>query len=139
MNNMYSPPERYYERWLTPIMQAASIDHPMIVLTGARHVGKSTLLLNAEPFCNWRFHTMDDFDVLAQVRRNPEALWAGSDRVVLDEVQKAPDLLLAVKRVVDRNPGKFRFVLSGSANLLLMKQVFEYFLKLQKYSQRIKN
>ena len=125
MNNMYSPPERYYERWLTPIMQAASIDHPVIVLTGARQVGKSTLLLNADPFRNWRFHTMDDFDVLAQVRRDPEALWAGSDRVVLDEVQKAPDLLLAVKRVVDRNPGKFRFVLSGSANLLLMKQVSE--------------
>lgn len=125
MNNMYSPPERYYERWLTPIMQDASLDHPVIVLTGARQVGKSTLLLNAEPFRNWRYHTMDDFDVLAQVRRDPEALWAGSDRVVLDEVQKAPGLLLAVKRVVDRNPGKFRFVLSGSANLLLMRQVIE--------------
>jgi len=106
-------------------MQDASLDHPVIVLTGARQVGKSTLLLNAEPFRNWRYHTMDDFDVLAQVRRDPEALWAGSDRVVLDEVQKAPGLLLAVKRVVDRNPGKFRFVLSGSANLLLMRQVIE--------------
>ncbi len=125
MNNFYSPPKIYYERWLTSSLQIASQDHPVIVLSGARQVGKSTLLLNADPFRSWRFHTLDDFDVLAQARRDPEGLWAGTDRVVLDEVQKAPDLLLAVKRAVDRNPGKYHFMLSGSANLLLMKQVSE--------------
>ena len=125
MNNYYSPPERYYDRWITPSLQEASRDHAVIVLTGARQVGKSTLLLNAKPFLDWRYHSMDDFDVLAQARRDPDALWAGTDRVILDEVQKAPDLLVVVKRAVDRNPGKYRFVLSGSANLLLMKQVSE--------------
>lgn len=125
MNNFYSPPPVYYERWLTPALQQASQDHAVIVLTGARQVGKSTLLLNAEPFCNWRFLTMDDFNALAQARRDPEGLWAGTDRIILDEVQKAPELMQAVKQVVDRNPGKYRFVLSGSANLLLMKQVSE--------------
>ena len=125
MNNFYTPPEIYYARWITPFLQEASQEHAVIVLTGARQVGKSTLLLNAEPFRSWRFHSMDDFDVLAQVRKDPDALWAGTDRVILDEVQKAPDLLVAVKRAVDRNPHKFRFVLSGSANLLLMKQVSE--------------
>jgi predicted AAA+ superfamily ATPase len=44
---------------------------------------------------------------------------------VLDEVQKAPELLLAVKKAVDQHPGKYQFVLSGSANLLLMRQVSE--------------
>jgi predicted AAA+ superfamily ATPase len=44
---------------------------------------------------------------------------------VLDEAQKAPELLLAVKKTVDPNPGKYQYVLSGSANLLLMKQVSE--------------
>lgn len=106
-------------------MQDAITDHPVVVLTGARQVGKSTLLLNAEPFCNWRFHTMDDYDVLRQANQDPEALWAGGERIVLDEVQKAPDLLPAVKKAVDQNPGKYRFILSGSANLLLMKQVSE--------------
>jgi len=125
MNNIYSGPETYYQRWITTSLQAASDDHAIIVLTGARQVGKSTLLLNAEPFRNWRFHTLDDFEVLAQAKREPEALWAGTDRVILDEVQRAPELLLAVKMVVDRNPGKYHFVLSGSANLLLMKQVSE--------------
>lgn len=123
MNNYANP--IYRERWLTPLLQAAIKDHPIIVLTGARQVGKSTLLTNAEPFKNWRFHTLDDFSTQEQAHSNPESLWAGTNQVVLDEVQKAPDLLLAVKKTVDQHPGKYQFVLSGSANLLLMKQVSE--------------
>lgn len=115
----------YRERWLTPLLQSAIQDHQIIVLTGARQVGKSTLLMNAEPFRNWRFHTLDDFGTLEQAHSNPDSLWAGTAQVVLDEVQKAPELLLAVKKAVDQSPGKFQFVLSGSANLLLMKQVSE--------------
>ena len=125
MNNFHSPIELYLNRWITPFLQQASQDHAIIILTGARQVGKSTLLLNAEPFRDWRYHSLDEFDTLAQARRDPDALWAGTERIILDEVQKAPDLLVAVKRAVDRNPGKYRFVLSGSANLLLMKQVSE--------------
>jgi predicted AAA+ superfamily ATPase len=125
MNNMYSPPDQYRQRWITKHLKSAVNDHPIIVLSGARQVGKSTLLLNAQPFCNWLFYTMDDYDVLRQAHRDPESLWAGADQIVLDEVQKAPDLLAAVKKTVDQNPGKHRFILSGSANLLLMKQVSE--------------
>jgi predicted AAA+ superfamily ATPase len=115
----------YRERWLTPLLQNAIKDHQIIVLTGARQVGKSTLLLNAEPFRGWRFHTLDDFGTLEQAHSHPESLWAGTNQVVLDEVQKAPELLLAVKKTVDQHPGKYQFVLSGSTNLLLMKQVSE--------------
>lgn len=123
MNNSSTP--SYRDRWLTPLLQAAIQDHPIIVLTGARQVGKTTLLMNAEPFKDWRFHTLDDFNVLEQASSNPESLWAGTRQVVLDEVQKAPELLTAVKKTVDQHPGKYHFVLSGSANLLLMKQVSE--------------
>jgi predicted AAA+ superfamily ATPase len=123
MNNYAIP--MYRERWLTPLLQTAVHDHPIIVLTGARQVGKSTLLMNAEPFKEWRFHTLDDFNILEQAHSNPESLWAGTRQVVLDEVQKAPELLTAVKKTVDQHPGKYHFVLSGSANLLLMKQVRE--------------
>lgn len=52
-------------------------------------------------------------DVLRQANQQPEALWAGTDRVILDEAQKAADLLAAVKQVVDRAPGKTKFALSG--------------------------
>ena len=125
MNTLYSSREFYLPRWITPALQSASEDHPIIVLTGARQTGKSTLLLNADPFRGWRFLSLDDFDVLRQARQRPEALWAGADRVVLDEVQRAPELLLAVKQVVDRAGGRLRFALSGSASLLLMRQVSE--------------
>jgi predicted AAA+ superfamily ATPase len=125
MNNSYSPPEKYYTRWITPLLQQAIEDAPVLVLTGARQVGKSTLLLNEAPFRDWRFLSLDDFDVLRQANRQPAELWAGTERVILDEVQKAPGLLAAVKQVVDRAPGKLKFVLSGSANLLLMRQVSE--------------
>jgi hypothetical protein len=125
VNNFYSSPEIYYDRWITPLLQQAIQDHPVVVLTGARQVGKSTLLLNAEPFKGWRFLSMDDFDTLRQASQDPSALWAGAERIILDEVQKSPGLLLAVKQVVDRHPGRYHFILSGSANLLLMKQVSE--------------
>ena len=125
MNNFHSDPPLYYRRWLTPLLQAACEAHPVVVLTGARQVGKSTLLRRAEPFSGWRYHTMDDFDTLRQVRENPASLWAGAQEVVLDEVQKAPELLPAIKRAVDEHPGRYRFILSGSANLLLMGNVSE--------------
>ena len=125
MNNYYSQPEYYYPRWITSSLVQASQDHPIVVLSGARQVGKSTLLLNADPFRQWRWLNMDDYDVLRQARLHPETLWAGADRLVIDEVQKAPEILPAIKQVVDMHPGRYRFVLSGSANLLLMKQVSE--------------
>jgi hypothetical protein len=123
--NNYVTQNNYRTRWLTPLLQSAIQDHPIVVLTGARQVGKSTLLLNAEPFKNWRFRTLDDFNVLEQARSKPDSLWADANRIILDEVQKAPDILQAVKKTVDQNPGKYQFALSGSANLLLMKQVSE--------------
>jgi len=125
MNKSHSSPEfLYLDRWLTPLLQTALSEHRVVVLTGARQVGKSTLLQNAEPVSHWRYHTLDDFDVLRQAEQDPQALWAGTDQVVLDEVQKVPALLPAVKQAVDRQPGR-RFVLSGSANLLLMRRVSE--------------
>ena len=125
VNDSYSSDELYLQRWLTPVLQQASLTYPVVVLTGARQVGKSTLLRHADPFRTWRYYSLDDFDVLAQATRDPAALWAGADQVILDEVQRAPGLMLAVKQAVDRQPGHFRFVLSGSANLLLMHQVSE--------------
>lgn len=69
--------------------------------------------------------TLDDLDVLAQAREEPDALVARAPRLTLDEVQRAPELLLAVKRAVDQERTPGRFVLTGSANLLLMRAVSE--------------
>ena len=68
---------------------------------------------------------MDDLDVVDLARRDPEALLGGSQPVTLDEVQREPQLLHAVKRAIDRQRQPGKFLLTGSANLLLMRQVSE--------------
>jgi len=126
MNDNHSKSELEYKpRWLASPLRDAVEDHPIIVLSGARQVGKSTLLLQEQPFSKWRYINMDDFDALAQARSDPASLWAGADRIVIDEVQKSVNLLNAVKIAVDSHPDRYRFVLSGSANILLMKKVSE--------------
>jgi predicted AAA+ superfamily ATPase len=97
---------------------------PAVVVTGARQTGKSTLAEQLVPGAR-RCATLDDLDVLDAARRDPEVLVGGSTPVTLDEVQREPELLRAVKRAIDRDRKPGRFLLTGSANLLLMRQVSE--------------
>ena len=103
-------PIKYLPRWITPRLQDAIESHPVVVLSGARQVGKSTLLTMAEPFQEWRYLSLDDLDIQRQAADAPDVLWAGTDRVVLDEVQKVPDLLSAVKLAVDRSQRSIKFL-----------------------------
>jgi predicted AAA+ superfamily ATPase len=97
---------------------------PAVVLTGARQTGKSTLVEQLVPG-ERRYRTLDDFDVRDAARRDPEALLAGEAPLTLDEIQREPGLLSAIKRAIDRDRRSGRFLLTGSANLLLMRQVSE--------------
>ena len=97
---------------------------PAVVLTGARQTGKSTLVEQLVPGKR-RYRSLDEFDVRDAARRHPEALLGGDDPLTLDEVQREPGLLPAVKRAIDRDRRPGRFLLTGSANLLLMRQVSE--------------
>jgi hypothetical protein len=97
---------------------------PAVVVTGARQTGKSTLA--AERISGERrYATLDDLDVLDAARRDPESLIGASAAVTLDEVQREPGVLAAVKRAIDRQRKPGRFLLTGSANLLLMHKVSE--------------
>ncbi|MDP1809071.1 MAG: ATP-binding protein [Actinomycetota bacterium] len=126
MNDNHSDDALYYKRrWLAGGLRAAAKTSPVIVLSGARQVGKSTLLRFERPFNDWAYFTLDDFETAAVAATNPEALWSSARRVVIDEVQKAPNLLGAIKSAVDAGRGDINFVLSGSANLLLMQKVSE--------------
>ncbi len=95
---------------------------PAVVVTGARQTGKSTLAEKLTPG-ERHFSTLDDFDVLDLAQRDPEALVMGANPVTLDEVQRAPELLLAVKRAIDKRRRPGQFLLTGSANLALLKGV----------------
>ncbi|MCX8117592.1 MAG: ATP-binding protein [Desulfobacterota bacterium] len=95
----------------------------MVIVSGARQVGKSTFLQNEFP--DFKYLSLDDFSALHQAQRDPSSLWIDTDRVILDEAQKAPELFSAVKLAVDRSRRKIRFLISGSSNLLLMKGISE--------------
>jgi uncharacterized protein len=108
----------------TPLAHAART-MPVVVVTGARQTGKSTLVRDLAP--DERLYlTLDDFDVFEQAKQRPEDLVGRSQRITLDEIQRAPELLIAVKRAVDRGrKQKGHYLLTGSANLLLMRSVSE--------------
>ena len=99
--------------------------HPAVVLHGARQTGKTTLCRAAAFSRGRRYLTLDDLHQRAVARDDPGALFLGSERVTVDEVQRAPELLSAVKQRIDagRMPGAF--LITGSANLLLMRAVTE--------------
>jgi uncharacterized protein len=126
MNDNHSQSELHYKsRWIASLLMDAVKEHPVVVLTGARQVGKSTLLQHESPFKDWQYSSLDDFEILELARKDPQSIWAGTNQIVLDEVQKSTNILNAVKMAVDSHKGKYRFLLSGSANLILMKQVSE--------------
>lgn len=96
---------------------------PAVIVTGARQTGKSTLVQSL-PGAR-RFLTLDDLDTQDLARRDPGALVGGEQALTLDEIQREPGLLLAVKRQIDRRRTPGRFLLTGSANLLLMRRASE--------------
>lgn len=98
-----------------PLKQALA-DNPVVLLVGARQVGKSTLAQTLVP--EERYLTLDDATLLAAAQADPTA-FVGRQKglVVIDEVQRVPELLLAIKASVDRNRRPARFLLTGSANI----------------------
>lgn len=109
------------------LLEDALGSFPIVVLSGARQTGKSTLASRGQAAAHRAYVSLDDIDVLDRARNAPEALATSHSKITIDEVQRAPELLLAIKRVVDRDPARTpgRFLLTGSANLLLMKGVSE--------------
>lgn len=98
-------------------MQQAMADTPVVCLLGPRQCGKSTLARSLGG--SRQYLNLDDADLLAAARKDPKGFisqWPGD--ITLDEIQRAPDLLLTIKRTVDENRRPGRFLLTGSANLL---------------------
>lgn len=104
----------------------AMADTPVVLLNGARQTGKTTLVQaiaaesGATPF------TLDDYATLAIAATDPAGFIRNlSGTVVIDEIQKAPDLLPAIKLEVDKDRRPGRFLLTGSANVMTLPRLSE--------------
>lgn len=115
------------ERALTQRLLEALADTPVVILVGGRQTGKSTLVTGLSQQSHpAEYVTLDDPTQLAGARNDPVAFverFAGP--VILDEIQRAPELLLPIKAAVDRDRRPGRFLLTGSANVLFVPAVAE--------------
>jgi uncharacterized protein len=114
-------------RHITSQVLSALADTPVVFVQGPRQAGKTTLVqsLRNHGYAA-EYRTLDDAAVLAAARSDPDGFVDSLPaQVILDEVQRAPDLFRAIKRSVDakRKPG--RFLLTGSANALVLPKVSE--------------
>lgn len=106
-------------RQIRPHLIDALGESRVVCLLGPRQSGKSTLVRSiAENEHPARYVTLDDRPTLELAREDPTAFVAGTERLAIDEVQRAPDLLLAIKQVVDIDPTPGRFLITGSANVI---------------------
>jgi predicted AAA+ superfamily ATPase len=122
-------PDRLFTRYIEPTIDEALSDTPVVSLLGARQVGKSTLARQLNP--KRAYISFDDESNLVAAKMDPMGFVAGlPSPVTLDEVQRVPELLPALKQAVDefRFSGEEiagRYLLTGSANLLLLPAVQE--------------
>lgn len=116
-----------FDRFLTPILLEALADSPVVLLNGARQTGKTTLVRNLPvPHLAAHYISLDDAGFLSAARTDALGFLSGlSGPAVIDEVQRAPELFPAIKLMVDRQRTPGRFLLTGSANVLLLPQVSE--------------
>lgn len=97
-------------------------DTPVVLIIGPRRAGKTTLVKKMGT-SERTYITLDDQTVLEAARNDPVGFIRGLDQAIIDEVQRAPDLLLAIKKSVDEDYRPGRFLLTGSANVLTLPKV----------------
>lgn len=110
-------------RRIEPRIAAALLDTPVVLLAGPRQAGKTTLVRHIAAQQGLRYLTLDDGLTLLSAREDPVGMVRSLDRAVIDEIQRAPQLLLAIKKSVDEDRRPGRFLLTGSANLMALPTV----------------
>jgi hypothetical protein len=112
-------------RNITANLLEALSDTPVVMVTGARQSGKSTLVQSNE-LEGRQYLTFDDVGVVAAAKADPIGFLAGlGPKVTLDEIQHVPELFQSLKLAVDRDRQPGRFLLTGSANVMVLPNLSE--------------
>lgn len=132
---------KLYSRQMKPLIEALIKQFPAVLVTGSRQVGKSTLLQYISE--NYQYVTFDDPMVLSMAKNDPSLFMLNySGKLILDEVQYAPELFSSLKLAIDKQKTSGLYLLSGSQAFHLMQNVTESLagrvavLKLQGFSLR---
>ncbi len=97
---------------------------PVVLITGARQTGKTTLIENIGQKRGYSLLTFDDELTLSNARRDPSGWLAALPKpLIIDEVQRVPEIFLSIKRDVDQHRNAGRYLLTGSANPLLLPRL----------------
>ena len=111
-----------YKRLAERRVAEALADTPVVLIVGPRRAGKTTLVRKMGD-ASRTYVTLDDHTVLEAARSDPTGFIRGMDRAIIDEIQRGPDLLLAIKKSIDEDYRPGRFLLTGSANVLTLPRV----------------
>ena len=111
-----------FKRLITDQLHQYLTNSLVVLVIGPRRAGKTTLIRHFFP--NRQYITFDNYNVLASSKHDPSGFLTNLDYVTLDEIQRVPELLLAIKESVDYKPEVFgRFLLTGSANIYTLPVV----------------
>ena len=115
---------KHYARYVKKTVSTALEDTPVVFLKGARQVGKSTLV---QEFVDdsWTMINLDDQNQRELIESDPVGFMRAHQekKVAIDEIQRLPELLLHIKQSVDANRAPGRFILTGSANAMVLPRV----------------
>jgi len=115
------PPTASYPRYAAGLLEQALADAPVVLIHGPRQCGKTTLAQAVGEARGYHYFTFDDAVTLEAASSDPVGFVGDlPQRVILDEVQRVPALFTTLKRAVDRDRRPGRFLLTGSANVLLL-------------------
>ncbi|MBU1121444.1 MAG: ATP-binding protein [Candidatus Omnitrophica bacterium] len=116
---------KYIHRQIEGKLKKYVEQFPVVVLTGARQAGKSTLLKQLFKGENWEYVSFDQRGILERVKADPDLFVRDiSSNIIIDEAQKVPELFHSIKWRVDEGL-KYKIILSGSANFQLLNKVTE--------------